>query len=188
MTAPVSAPMSIKKPVYLLVPLLAGAVVAVALGVYANQHKATFRPIWTGPFETMLGMKVWLTVAAMVFAVFQLVTALWMYGKLGVRAPGGLGAVHRATGLIAVVLTLPVAFHCLWALGLNFTNIEARVLAHALFGCVFYGAFVAKVLTLHSKRVPGWALPWVGGLLFTTLVGAGLTSAAWYFGAIGVPS
>jgi hypothetical protein len=167
---------------------VAGAVVAIVLGVYANRHTPTFKAIYTGPFETMIGMKVWLTAMALGFALLQVVTALWMYGKLGIRAPAWLGGLHRSTGVIAVLLTLPVAFHCLWSLGLNFTNIEARVLAHALFGCVFYGAFVAKLLTLHSKRVPGWALPWVGGLLFTALVGAGLTSAVWYFSSVGVPS
>jgi hypothetical protein len=43
-------------------------------------------------------------------------------------------------------------------------------------------------LTLSSRRVPGWALPWVAGALFTTLVVVGLTSAGWYFATIGVPS
>jgi hypothetical protein len=185
MTVPVTAPV-VKKPAYVLVPLLAGAVVAVALGVYGKVHKPTFHAIYTGPFETMFGMKVWLATAAMGFALVQLVTALWMYGKLGIRAPEWLGGLHRATGTIAFLISLPVAFHCLWALG--FQTSDTRVLLHSLAGCVFYGAFVAKVLTLHSKRVPGWALPWVGGLLFTALVGAGLTSAVWYFAKVGVPS
>jgi hypothetical protein len=44
-----------------------------------------------------------------------------------------------------------------------------------------------KVLTLHSRRVPNWALPWVGGLLFTALVAVAGTSAAWYLATIGVP-
>jgi hypothetical protein len=55
-------------------------------------------------------------------------------------------------------------------------------------GCAFYGAFAAKVIVVRSKRLPGWALPVVGGLLLTTVVGAGLTSAIWYFAAIGAPT
>jgi hypothetical protein len=54
-------------------------------------------------------------------------------------------------------------------------------------GCAFYGAFAAKVLVLNSKRLPAWALPVVAGLLLTAVVGAGLTSAVWYFATIGTP-
>jgi hypothetical protein len=43
------------------------------------------------------------------------------------------------------------------------------------------------VLTLHSKRLPNWALPWVGGILFTALVGVATTSAIWYLATTGVP-
>jgi hypothetical protein len=43
------------------------------------------------------------------------------------------------------------------------------------------------VLTLHSKRMPNWALPWIGGTLFTALVAVGTTSAVWYFATIGLP-
>lgn len=42
-------------------------------------------------------------------------------------------------------------------------------------------------LTLHSRRVPGWALPWVAGALFAALMGVGLTSAVWYLSTSGVP-
>jgi hypothetical protein len=186
MTAPVPAPVVVvRRPAYLLVPLLVGAVVAIALGVYGKAHTPTGHALFHAPFPSMFAMKVWLTVAAGGFALVQGVTALWMYGKLGGQAPGWVGPLHRTTGVIAFLLTLPVAFHCLWALG--FQTTDARVVAHSLLGCVFYGAFVAKVLTLHSKRVPNWALPWVGGLLFTVLVAVAGTSAAWYLATIGVP-
>jgi hypothetical protein len=54
-----------------------------------------------------------------------------------------------------------------------------------MLGCTFYGAFVAKMLTLRMRRLPGWALPVLGGLVFTTLVATWLTSALWYFGTVG---
>jgi hypothetical protein len=119
-------------------------------------------------------------------ALVQLTTALWMYGKLRIPAPGWLGAFHRGTGSIAFIVTLPVAFHCLWALG--FATADTRTLLHSLLGCLFYGAFVAKVLTLTSRKVPGWALPWVAGVLFVALVAVGVTSAGWYFTTVGAPS
>jgi uncharacterized protein DUF6529 len=181
-----TAPAVTKRPALFLVPLLVGSLVAIALGVYGKVHTPSGHALFLGPFHTVIGLKVWLTVVALALALVQLLTALWMYGKLGVRAPSWAGGLHRTTGTLAFLVTLPVAFHCLWALG--FGTYDTRVLAHSLLGCIFYGAFVAKVLTLHSKRMPGWALPWIGGALFTVLVGVGLTSAAWYFTTIGVPS
>jgi uncharacterized protein DUF6529 len=168
----------------LAVPLLLGAIVAVGLGVYGRTHPAQ-HVSWHGPFPSMVSMKVWLTVAALVFAAFQLITALWMYGKLGIASPSWLGKAHKASGGLAVLATLPVASACLYVLGYHST--DTRVVLHGLFGCLFYGAFVSKVLVLHSKRLPGWALPVVAGVLFTALVGAGLTSAIWWLTVHGVP-
>jgi hypothetical protein len=182
MTAPIAV---VRRPAYLLTPLVVGAVVAVAIGAYGKLHTPTGHAIYHSPFPSMFAMKVGLTVAALAFALVQGITALWMYGKLGAEAPSWAGSLHRTTGIIAFLLTLPVAFHCLWALG--FQQTDARVLAHSLLGCTFYGAFVAKILTLHSKRVPDWALPWVAGLLFTALVAVGLTSAVWYLATQGIP-
>ena len=131
-------------------------------------------------------MKVWLTLVVLILAAGQFITALWMYGKLGLRRPTWLGPLHRTTGWAAFLISLPVAAACLWALG--FQSLNNRVLAHGLLGCAFYGAFAAKVIVVHSKRLPGWALPAVGGLLLTTVVGASLTSAIWYFATIGAPT
>jgi hypothetical protein len=183
--AAMTAPAVTRRPALFLIPLAVGAVVSTALGVYGRVHTPTHKALFYSPFSSMFAMKVWLTAAALGLALVQLLTALWMYGKLGVRAPGWVGPLHRTTGALAFLVTLPVAFHCLWALG--FQDDGTRVLAHSLLGCVFYGAFVAKVITLRSRRLPGWALPWVGGLLFTALVAVGLTSAVWYFTTIGVP-
>jgi hypothetical protein len=180
-----TAPVVTKRPALFLVPLLAGSLVALALGVYARVHTPTGHALFPTPFSSFFAMKVWLTAVALVLALVQLLSALWMYGKLGGRAPGWVGPLHRTSGILAFLLTVPVALHCIYALG--FETTDARVIAHALFGCLFYGAFVAKVLTLHNRRLPNWALPWVGGTLFTALIGVGLTSAVWYFATIGVP-
>jgi hypothetical protein len=180
-----TAPAVTKRPALFLVPLMVGSLVAVALGVYGRVHTPSHKALFYHPFSSMFAMKVWLTAAALVLALIQLLTALWMYGKLGGRAPGWVGPLHKTTGTLAFLVTLPVAFHCLWALGFQYD--DTRVLAHSLLGCIFYGAFVAKILTLHSKRLPGWALPWVGGTLFTALVAVGSTSAVWYFATIGLP-
>jgi thiamine transporter ThiT len=123
-------------------------------------------------------MKVFLGTIALAFAVVQVTTAAWIYGKLPWSAPAWAGAAHRITGRLAFLLSLPVAYHCLWSLG--FQSSTTRVLVHSLAGCVFYGAFAAKVTVVRSKALPGLALPIAGGLVFTLLVVVWLTSALWF--------
>lgn len=160
--------------------LVVGAAVAVGLGFYGRTHEPTFESITTFGFATQTDMKVWLAVTAAAFALVQLVTALRMYGRLGSSSSSRRAAyVHRASGVIAVVVTLPVAYHCLWSLG--FQDYSNRVLAHSLMGCLFYGVFVAKMLALRIRGLPGWALPVLGGTTFTLLIGLVVLSAGWFF-------
>jgi len=166
--------------VWLLGFVLVGAAVSLALGAYSRGHVPTGRPISTFGFSTMLDMKVWLASAALVLAIVQLGTALRIYGRVGRGpCPPAIAITHRVSGVVAVTLTLPVAFHCMWSLG--FGSYNARVLVHSLMGCLFYGVFVTKMLTVKSSRVPGWALPVLGGALFTSLVIIWSTSSLWFF-------
>jgi hypothetical protein len=108
-----------------------------------------------------------------------------MYGFLGRAASRGVQVLHRTSGTLAVLLSLPVAYHCLWSLG--FQSIGTRVLLHSVAGCVFYGAFVAKVIGLHGRRSPPWLVPLAAGLLLTALVLVVLTGAGWYLNEFGWP-
>jgi hypothetical protein len=176
-----------ERPAALTVVLL-GAVVAVALGAYAGLHDPAGRPFATFGFSGMLQMKAWLSTFAAVLLLVQLTTALWMWGRLpGVshRAPGWVPPVHRWSGAAAFTVTLPVALHCMWALG--FATGSPRVLLHGLAGCAFYGAYAAKMLGLRVRGLTGWALPVLGGTVLTTFVLVWLTSALWFFTRSGVP-
>jgi hypothetical protein len=42
------------------------------------------------------------------------------------------------------------------------------------------------VLLVHSRRIPGWALPVAGGLLLTAVVVLWLTGAVWFFDIEGI--
>ncbi len=171
----------------LLLAVLVGAVVAVGLGVYGNVHDPTGRSLVTIFFTATINAKVWLATAAMALGLFQLATALRIYGKLGKNpAPQWLGSVHRISGTTAILLTLPVSYHCLWALGFT-ADAGARVLVHSLLGCFFYGAFVSKVMIVRNHRLHSWALPWAGGVVFTALVGLWLTSSFWFFTTVEFP-
>ena len=169
----------------LIAAAAAGGAVALALGTYGRVHEPTGGTITTFGFPSLLAMKAWLATAAFGLALAQLVSALAMWGRLpGVTsAPAWLGPVHRWSGTAAFVVSLPVAYHCLWALG--FQDTGARQLAHSLFGTAFYGAFATKLLALRIAARPAWALPVIGGLLVTLLTGVWLTSSLWFFSTFG---
>ncbi|RIJ71376.1 hypothetical protein D1871_14345 [Nakamurella silvestris] len=161
------------------VAVLAGALVSLSLGAYGHLHHPTGSAITTLGFPTVLTMKAWLTTAAATLAVLQLFSALWMYGRLPWTAPSWLAPLHRWAGTAAFLISLPVAYHCLWSLG--FHDQTARTLNHSLLGCVFYGVFTTKMFLLRVRRSSSWLVPIAGGLLFTVLIGLWLTSALWYF-------
>jgi Family of unknown function (DUF6529) len=167
--------------------VLAGAAVAVSLGVYARVHDPAGRPLFTLGFSGMLPMKAWLTTVAAALLIVQLTTALWMWGRLPGfgAAPTWAAILHRWAGSAAFVVTLPVAFHCIWSLG--FATTDARVLVHSLAGCAFYGAYAAKMLGLRTPKLPGWALPVLGGSVFTALVVVWLSASLWFFARSGIP-
>ncbi len=163
----------------LLVPLAVGAVVSVVLGVYGNLHTPTGVAVNVAGFSSPMSMKAWLATVVVVLAIVQLLSALAMYGKLGRNFPAWVSPVHRWSGRLAFLVSIPVALHCLYALG--FQAFDTRVLLHSLLGCFFYGAFVAKMLLLRKDGAPGWSLPVLGGLVFTGLVGLWLTASLWFF-------
>jgi hypothetical protein len=167
--------------------LLLGAGVSVALGVYGKAHDPSSRPLFTLGFSGMLQMKAWLATIALLLVLVQLATAAWMWGRLpgAGSAPDWVAPVHRWTGTTAFVVTLPVAFHCLWALG--FGSPTPRVILHSTAGCVFYGAYAAKMLGLRLPGLPGWALPVLGGTVLGSLVVVWLTAALWFFTRSGLP-
>ena len=171
----------------LLAAAAVGALVAVSLGIYGNVHDPASDLAITLGFHDTITMKVWLASAAVFFAVLQLLSALWMYGRLPLgAAPEWIGGAHRISGRLAFLISLPVAYHCLYQLA--FQHSSARVLAHSLLGCAFYGAFATKVIIVRSRGLPGIALPVAGGVLFTLLIAAWLTSGLWFISQHGFPS
>ena len=167
--------------------VLTGAGLAVALGVYGRVHDPTGETAMTLFFEQQITMKAWLATGAVLSVVFQVGSALVLYGKLGTRtAPAWLGDAHRISGTVAFVLSLPVAYHCLWAIGFSADLGITRVYIHSIAGCLFYGAFAAKMIVVRSHGLPALALPIVGALVFTSLVAVWLTSAFWFFDTQGL--
>jgi hypothetical protein len=158
--------------------LAIGSAVAVGLGVYGRLHTPTGQAINLAGFSSGLAVKSALTTVAFAFGLVQIFTAMMMYGRIKLSG-AWVGPAHRWSGRIAVAFTVPVAVHCLYALG--FQTLNARVAAHSLLGCFFFGAFVAKMLVLSRNNTPSWAIPLLGGLVFTGLTGLWMTAALWYF-------
>jgi hypothetical protein len=167
--------------------LLLGGLAAVAMGVYAHAHSPAGRPLFTLGFSGMLQMKAWLTTAVLILVGVQLVSAMWMWGRLpgAGPAPPAVPALHRWSGAIAFVVSLPVAFHCMWALG--FGTGSTRVLVHGIAGCACYGAYAAKMLGLRIDGLPARTLPWLGGAVVGCVVLLWLTAALWLFTRSGLP-
>ena len=164
----------------LVVPSLIGALVALTLGVYGHLHNPTGYAINIAGFSSPGAVKSWLATGAFAFALVQVGSALVMYGKVPrVAAPPWIGGLHRWSGRIAFLLAVPVAVHCLYALG--FQHYSTRVLIHSVLGCAFFGAFTVKMLILPKRGLPGWTLPVAGAVLFTVLTAVWFTSAYWFF-------
>src|SRR6202035_3738466 len=102
----------------LVVPSLIGGLVALTLGIYGGLHHPTGVVVNIAGFSSAGYVKSWLASAARVFAIFQVISALAMYGKIPrVSAPSWIGRAHQWSGRIAFVLAVPVAINCLYGLG-----------------------------------------------------------------------
>ena len=144
--------------------------------------ESTYTDIVTSVFSTPIAFKAWFATAAAVLAVVQVLTGARIFGKLSrfVRVPPPrVNRIHRWSGRLAVLATVPVAFHCTFILG--FQTTDTRVFAHSLLGTFVYGAVAAKVWYVRDRDHPRWVVPAAGGTLFTVLVALWSTSSLWYF-------
>ncbi|MEU6234575.1 DUF6529 family protein [Kitasatospora sp. NPDC047058] len=164
--------------------------VAVTAGLYwyGRAHTPDYASSLFGRrFDDANRLKAQLGTALLGLALVQLVLALWMYGRLPglAAAPRPVRTWHRLVGLGAFLLSLPIAQHCLTAYGVELT--DSRVALHSLAGCFLYGAFVAKVVVVRHRRLPGWALPTAGGALVVLIAVLWYTAALWQLNGDRVP-
>jgi Family of unknown function (DUF6529) len=101
-----------------LLPLSVGALVAVTVGVIARTQQDTspsgyFDLFFSDPIH----LKAWFATAAGVLAFVQIVTAAWIFRRIPVEKPAWVNPLHRWTGRLALIFTLPVAYHCVFKLG-----------------------------------------------------------------------
>lgn len=143
---------------------------------------STYTDILTSVFSSAIAAKVWLATGAGALALVQISTGARIFGKIKRFVPippPYVNGIHRWSGRLAVLLTLPVAFHCIFILG--FRSTDARVLAHSIVGSLVYGVVAVKLFFVHDRDHPRWTLPLVGGTLFAVLATLWATSSLWYF-------
>jgi hypothetical protein len=161
--------------------MVGGLALAVAGALYAfgMMHTPDYAVGLLGrPANSANMLKAELGTAMLGLSVYQLVLALWTYGRLPGAGPGPVivHSAHRVGGILLFLLSLPIAYHCIVAYGVQLTSV--RIALHSLAGCFFFGAFAAKVIIVRSKHLPGWALPLAGGTLIT------LVAILWYTAAL----
>jgi len=133
-------------------------------------------------FSSAIAGKVWLATLAIALALVQICTGARIFGRLSGLLPfdaGTASTIHRWSGRLAVLVTLPIVFHCITILG--FQTTDTRVAIHSIVGSFVYGVLAAKLLVVRNHAFPGWLLPVAGGTLFSLLAVVWLTSSWWYF-------
>ncbi|MFI9508959.1 DUF6529 family protein [Nocardia sp. NPDC052566] len=171
------------RPLIAVPVLLTGAAVAVSLGMLGTYYWPGTNPLPTWGFSGPEAFKAYLSSLVLLLICGQLLTAVWIYRW---RAGRVVHLYHRLAGTVAFALSLPVAFYCLYTFGFRFgANAETRTIVHSIAGCVFYGAFASKMLTLRLRNTPGWLLPVLGGLVFGSFVLAWALASFWWFDNFG---
>jgi len=169
-------------------PLLLGAAAAAGTYIWAKTISPDYTTSLFGQKATnTFPIKSWIATVVLLLAVVQLYTALWLFGKINrtIPRPRRLGLFHRLTGATALLLSVPVAYHCLFAYG--FRHFDTRTAVHSIAGCFFWGAVVTKIVSVRTKGLPGWLLPVAGGTLVSTVAVLWYSSALWYFNDSSVP-
>lgn len=165
---------------WLILPILTGALVSLALGVYGSNHKGKSVVLFVNGFEQLVHVKAWLAVAVLAAVAVQLFSALVMWGKIkAISPPSWIGGLHRWSGRVAFWTAIVIGVYCLYGVGFQTFSFQATL--HSTLGCLFFGVFVIKMLVLAKPGLAGWVLPVAGGVVFTVLAAVISTSALWYF-------
>ena len=167
---------------------LVAIAVSTALLVYGRVHAPNYYfSLFGRTGLDAIALKSTLATVALALVAVQVLLALWIYQKLPAvhSSPRPVRLAHRVIGACLFAITVPIAIHCLMAYGVQFTNL--RIAIHSVAGCFFYGAFAAKVLMVHNRRLPGWALPVAGGTLAVLLGVLWYTSALYYYNGFALP-
>ncbi|MEU1488525.1 DUF6529 family protein [Streptomyces sp. NPDC005752] len=171
-----------------MLAVLLPVAVGVAIYLFGTHHTPRYdNGLYGQHGTTAVDLKAQLSTALLGLALIQLALALWMYGRLpGARsAPPPVRLGHRVLGFLTFLFSLPVAYHCLTTYGIETTT--PRVAIHSFAGCALYGVFVAKVVVVRSRRLPGLLLPAMGALLVLGVALLWYTAALWALNGDSVP-
>ena len=168
-----------------------GAVVALALGLYGRAHDPQTDLAITLGFSDTITMKVWLSsVAFILFALFQIFSALWLYGRLPIASRPPVPIATRPPDLRAarvpdqparrLPLPLPAGVP-------GHDDARARPLAARL-PLSTVRSPPRSTLDPHAGGGGRGGCPLIGGTVFTLLVATWVTSGLWFITTSGIPS
>lgn len=159
----------------LAVPIGAGVVVSSGLALYAAVHDPTGRGLAFVSSTSVDDVKRVLTAVAVVALLAQIALGLRLVARAGPAPAAGQDDPHavarqveRLLGTVAFACTIPVAFHCLWALGAQGGDLP--VLLHSTFGIVGYGVWTARTLAVRAGPAAAVAVPGLGVALGMAVV------------------
>ena len=134
--------------------LAAGAAASVALGAYSVAHEPSGRDFVLYGFDSSAEWKNALTLVVAVLLVVQAAIGFKLAGLFGLRPAGRLwlSELRRLIATVAVGLSLPVAFHCVWVLGFGSDSPVGAL--HSILGCIAYGCVVAALWPDGRKPAP----------------------------------
>src|SRR5712692_1894699 len=113
--------------IWFIAPLVVFALVSLTIGTLAHRSAGGYPapPFFHLFFSDTLHLKAWLATGVSVLAVFQLLTAARTFNLFHFPPSSRFwGRVHRLSGYLAILLTLPVAYHCIFLLGFDTTSLR----------------------------------------------------------------
>ena len=173
--------------------LLSGAGVAVSLGVYGRVHarRGLRRRCRRSASPARATFKAWATTVVVVLAVGQVIdgaVALRQAPGRPVRAALARDRRTALSGALAFVLTLPVAAYCLYGFGFAPSPSDPRRWSTPSPGAPSTARSRPRCCSCTPAGCRAGRCPLAGGLLFTSIVVAWLTSAVWLFSEVGIRS
>ena len=158
--------------------LACGAAAAAAIGAYSVIHEPTGRDFVLYGFESSASWKNTLTLVVAVLLVAQAALGVKLAQMFGLGATSRLWLwdLRRLLATLAVGLSLPVAFHCVWVLG--FQSDSPLNTLHSILGCVAYGCVVAALWGDRGNRAAAPTGSWTRAVGATRyIVGVGAATA-----------
>lgn len=119
----------------------------IGLAAYASIHEPTQRGLLFVASDSVVDTKIVLSSLAVALFLAQ-VGCGWMAARQPAATGAQLSEIQRIFAAGGFALSLPVVFHCVWALGWPSEGVGAWT--HAILGCVAYGSYLVHAFGVRA--------------------------------------